>query len=172
MRRQAALQRAVTMIVSNNSIHQSSWLLDSGASSHISNNIIFFEEIDNTYTSKVRVANGQICQVYGIGKGKIECCNEKGEKSMLRLDNVLYVPDFESGLISIGALAKKRYQIRVKNHKMTISKDEHEIAIGDFTSGIYKLRTPDHALTTLSHHPENCIHHWHARFGHRDPKAI
>lgn len=50
--------------------------------------------------------------------------------------------------------------------------DGNEIGVGDASGLVYKLRTPECALATISQHPNNCIHRWHARFGHRDPSAI
>lgn len=92
------------------------WYLDSAATSHMTNDITLFDEIDTTYTSKVRVANSDSCSVYGIGKGKIECLTKEGKASVLKLDKVLYIPKFESGLISIGSLDKQGYQVKIKNN--------------------------------------------------------
>lgn len=153
-------------------INKQEWYLDSAASSHMTNDITFFDEIDATYTSKVRVANGNSCLVYGIGRGKIDCLTRDGEGSVLELDKVLYIPQFESGLISIGSLDKQGYQIKIKNNQMSISKDNREIAVGTSVSHMYRLKTPEYAFAVLPHHPSNCIHFWHRRFAHRDPKAI
>lgn len=148
------------------------WFLDSAASSHMTNDITFFENIDATYTSTVRVANGNSCTVHGIGKGSIECLTNDGKCNKLMLDRVLYVPTFESGLISIGALDKQGYQVKIKNNQMSILKNDVVIAVGDGISHMYKLKTIEYAFAVMPQHTSNCIHVWHSRFAHRDPKAI
>lgn len=75
-------------------------------------------------------ANGHSCAVYGIGNGKIECLTRDGTGSVLQLEKVLYIPEFESGLISIGSLDKQGYQVKIKSNQMSILKDNTEIAYG------------------------------------------
>lgn len=152
---------------------QTNWYLDTAASNHMTNDISFFETIDTSYTSTVNVANGQACKVYGAGEGRIECLTKKGKTTVLKLTNVLYVPNFDCSLISIGTLDKLGFRLEIINNQMVIyTKNNNEMAIGDALGQIYKLRRPEYAFAVMPQHPEDCIHQWHTRFGHRDPKII
>lgn len=151
---------------------KANWFLDSGASSHMTNDIRFFSKLNTEYSSSVRVANKDSCSVQGIGEGNVECLTTNGTTKTLCLSKVLYVPDLECGLISVGSLDKQGYHLKIKDNRMIIYKNDKEIAIGDSSSQMYRLRTPEYAFTVMPQHPENCIHKWHDRFAHRDPKAI
>lgn len=149
------------------------WFLDSAASSHMTNNASFFDTIDTNYTFSVLVVNGQACKAYGIGQGRIECLTRQGKTTLLNLTNVLYVPNFDCNLISIGRLDKLGFHLKIMNNQMAIfTKTNEEIAVGDVIGQVYKLRKPEYAYSVLPQHPEDRVHHWHARFGHRDPKVI
>lgn len=151
---------------------KANWFLDSGANSHMTNDILFFKELNTEYRSTVRVANKDSCTVEGIGEGQVECLTTSGTTKSLKLSKVLYVPDLDSGLISVGSLDHLGYHLKIKNNHMMIFKNDEEIAVGDSSSQMYKLRTPEYAFAVMPQHPENCIHKWHDRFAHRDPKAI
>lgn len=155
------------------STSEASWFLDSAASSHMTSDIKFFDIIDSSYTSTVQVANGQACKVYGIGEGNTECVTRNGKTTTLKLTKVLYVPDFDCSLVSIGTLDRLGFYLEIMNKQMVIvTKGNHEITVSDAMGQIYKLRQPEYTFATLAQHPEDCIHRWHARFGHRDPKVI
>lgn len=111
--------------------------------------------------------------MYGKGEGNVEFLTGKGSTSILKLTNVLYVPNCDCSLISIGSLDKLGYYLKVMNNQMVVyNKKQKEIAVGDAVGQVYKLRRPDYALAVLPKHSEDCIHRWHARFGHRDPNVI
>lgn len=152
--------------------NSSSWVLDSGATRHMTSNIDFFKSLDTKYRSTVRVANQNTSTVYGVGSGEVECVTKAGKKHTLRLDGVLYVPDFESGLISINVLDKEGFKVLVEHGVMTLNKNGVELAVADVQSGMYQLRVAANALKVAVGHTDNCIHTWHHRFGHRDPQAI
>ena len=45
------------------------WFIDSGATTHMTNNLDFFEEIDQTKTDKISIANGTVIDADGVGDG-------------------------------------------------------------------------------------------------------
>lgn len=151
---------------------QNTWYFHSGASKHMTNDVNFYLKLDSNYRSSVRVANKQISKVYGVGSGKIKCLNSQGQEQNLNLNNVLFVPDFDSSLISINMLDKDGFKISVEDGKMKIVKNNSEVAVGDALEGMYELRPISNVMIARDLHKENCIHQWHKRLAHRDPDAI
>lgn len=150
----------------------SKWYFDSGSTKHMTNDINFFTSLNSDYRSKVRVADKRLVNVYGIGNGEISCVNRAGYESKLKLENVLYVRDFESGLISVRVLDEEGYNILIRDGVLTVYKTSVEVAVGTLRGDMYELKTLDRAWTVNEGHSKNCIHVWHRRFGHRDPEAI
>lgn len=138
----------------------------------MTNDIEFFEDIDTSYKNKVKVASQECCEVYGIGSGQTKCVTNSGVEKSLELKNVLFVPCFDSGLLSIRALDCDGYNVKGQNSKMTVFKSKEEIATADVKNELYVLRVPDKALKVSTNHSDNCIHQWHHRLGHRNSQAI
>ena len=65
----------------------SQWYLDSGATTHVTNNGNNITQPSNWFPNQVMVGNGQHVQVQNTGNGRIYC-----SKNKLDLKNILYVP--------------------------------------------------------------------------------
>ena len=79
--------------------HMTSWVIDSGASSHMTG----FPSVLTAYRPEtsipdVRIADGRSCPVLGSGQSHAT--------SSLPLQNVLYIPGFPANLLSISAITK------------------------------------------------------------------
>ena len=77
--------------------HGESWLIDSGCTHHMTYDEELFKELDKTTISKVKIGNGKCISVKGKGTIAIESCS--GTKL---ITNVLYVPDINQNLLSVG----------------------------------------------------------------------
>ena len=78
-----------------------SWLVDSGATTHVSINTI---KISNLQTEHVRVGNNETLKATAIGDLTLE---QKDTKKTLKLEKVMVVPGFARNLISVGRLTEK-----------------------------------------------------------------
>ena len=65
-----------------------SWLLYSGCTYHLCNNVELFKFLDDTYKSKVKMGNGEAVEVKG--RGKVSISTISGIKT---ISDVLYTPD-------------------------------------------------------------------------------
>ena len=79
--------------------HMTSWVIDSGASSHMTG----FPSVLTSYRPEtsipdVRIADGRSCPVLGSGQSRAT--------SSLPLQHVLYIPRFPANLLSISAITK------------------------------------------------------------------
>ncbi|OWZ03488.1 polyprotein [Phytophthora megakarya] len=88
--------------------YTASWLLDSGASSHMTGDrtdFTVFEELASTLT--ITVANGE--RLPAQGKGTVKFVLEGGRT--VCMTDVLYIPGINRKLISVSALASKGVQL-------------------------------------------------------------
>lgn len=148
------------------------WLLDSGATRHVTNSREFFGSLDETYKANIEVGNGEKVNVVGIGNGKVQFLNRAGKVQEATAKDVLYAPELVGNVLSIGKLAENGFEIIFKDNYCEIDKNNEQVAVVDRKNNLYQLRTPERVNILSLEHNENCIHSWHRRLGHRDPAAI
>lgn len=148
--------------------HQNDWIVDSGATSHFSNN----RNIFNTFEARndeVTVANGHKVKILGIGNCKIALINDKGKTTNATLTDVLYTPELHGNFISTKNLAQKKVVSIFYDNKCELFKNEQQIAVAYIIDDLYILK--QRKLFSLAQ-SNKCIHHWHRVLGHRDIDAI
>lgn len=140
------------------------WIIDSGASTHMSNRKSWFKQIKDT-PKPLRVTCADGNEVFGAGEGTVVC------ESGLTVNNVTYVPKLASSLLSVNAIAKKGNVIVFTDKGCDIYKrDECEVrgkavVKGVEERGIYKIKccSQGSALVTTEHDKQML---WHRRMGH------
>lgn len=147
------------------------WIIDSGATSHVTNNKQLFDEFNATQ-SNVSVANGDKECVDGKGTCKIEMLNQSGIASTAVLTDVLYAPQINGNMISVIKLMKNGYSVHFKENICEIKQNDKQIAVADIVDDLFKIRQTDKMNAVVQNQHSNCIHYWHRIFGHRDPEAI
>ena len=93
-------------VVYKSDMSTNAWYIDSGATSHMTNNKHFFTSFDDTKEDKISLANGQHMLSTGIGDGYI-CCQIEEKTSRIPVKNVLFVPSLDSNLLSVKQVAKQ-----------------------------------------------------------------
>lgn len=83
-----------------------SWLIDSGCTNHMTNDQALFTEIDKTLISKIKIGNGEFISVKGKGTVAIESLT-----GLKHITDVLYVPDIDKNLLSVGQLIEKGFKV-------------------------------------------------------------
>lgn len=116
------------------------WVIDSGASSHICNDLHMFDELhickDGT---GVTVADGKVLEATGRGTGKVDMILPRG-KIRCTLNEVLLVPDLKYNLFSVGSGAREGGRTYFSGHECRIEKREKVVAIGRREGGLYYLQ--------------------------------
>ncbi|XP_059298082.1 uncharacterized protein LOC132050733 [Lycium ferocissimum] len=82
------------------------WYVDNGCTDHMTGDEKAFLSINHSITSKVRMGNGALIDAKGRGTISI---NRKG--SGKQIHDVLYVPDLEENLLSVGQLMENGYSL-------------------------------------------------------------
>jgi predicted aspartyl protease len=83
-----------------------SWLIDSGCTSHMTYDKELFKRLDRTVISKVRIGNGAYLTVKGKRTVAI-----KDNTGLKLISDVLYVPEINQNLLSVGQLLEKGYKV-------------------------------------------------------------
>lgn len=114
-------------------VHLIPWVLDSGATDHICNNLKMFDSYYNIRSLAVRLPNGNSI-----------CANKAGTiriNADLVLTDVLYLPEFNLNLVSIPKLAHgSNYHIRFADkHCFIQDHSQKMIGSGKLKQGLYHL---------------------------------
>lgn len=95
---------ATCFVTSNNS--SDSWLIDSGCINHMTNDQELFKELDKTIISKVKIGNGEFISAKGKRIVALESLT-----GLKYITDVLYVPNIDQNLLSVGQLIKKGFKV-------------------------------------------------------------
>jgi transposase InsO family protein len=86
------------------------WLIDSGCTNHMTYDRTLFKDLTPTQISKVRIGNG--VYIAAKGKGTVVISTSSGIKT---ISDVLYVPDIDQNLLSVGQLIEKGFKVSFEN---------------------------------------------------------
>lgn len=151
-------------------VNTTQWCIDSGATSHMSNNKSFFSSIRDTNES-VYLADGSRVIASGIGEGQL-ICEVPGENQIIKLKNVLYIPELDDNLISVKKVTENNYRVIFEEDTCKILDKNKVIAIAKNDGSLYRLMNAKSTISAQTATEAACIHKWHRRLGHRDPSAI
>lgn len=155
----------------NASRREDHWILDSGATCHISNRREFFDHLDETILEAVWVANGMKTQSRGRGSGEMVVLDGAGNRRVITLEAVLYVPEMKSNLLSVKRLVKKGFTVTFDESGAKISRSGTIGATAELEGGLFVVRQCRESASLVTSASE-CVHVWHRRLGHRDCDAV
>ncbi|CAJ2664799.1 unnamed protein product [Trifolium pratense] len=95
--------------------NKKNWLVDSGCTHHMAHDEELFKKLDKTIVSKVTIGNGQSVDVKGKGVVAVETLS--GTKY---ISDVLFVPELNQNLLSVGQMLEKHYTLHFNDMKCTI----------------------------------------------------
>ena len=101
------------------------WLIDSGASVHVTNNKELLFNV-RTATESVTVGNGQ--EAKATLKGNVILKNELGSGT-IKLKDVLYIKDFYKNIMSVPRLMKNGSTMQWSDGKVKLSQNGKDISI-------------------------------------------
>ena len=146
---------------------QNDWVLDSGASIHVSPHREWFTSYATT-KDHVRLGNEQTCEILGVGDVQLKF--ENGTTFMLK--NVHHIPSITKSLISTGVLDDAGYVTVFGNNTWKISKGSMTIARGVKSGSLYMLHVSGvkHNVINITEQPSVSL--WHRRLGHMSKKGM
>ena len=105
------------------------WLLDSGASRHISFRREWFKSFSPCAGEEVVLGDNCSCEVRETGVVEIRKLVDK-EWSSSVIENVLFVPTFRKNLFSVGASVKRGLEVNFSENRVLILKQGKVVAEG------------------------------------------
>lgn len=151
------------------------WIIDSGATCHISCDKSLFVELDMNHHETVSVADGNKAQSSGRGTIKVQFTSEAGISTNVTISDVLYVPKIGGNLISVKRLTQNGFNVNFSDTRCEIrTADGNQIAVGDIQDGLYKLRenNKNNTVNFVKNNAKLCAHDWHRILGHRDMNIV
>lgn len=150
---------------------KTTWILDSGASAHMSSQRELFISLKVVDEFPVKLGNNFELSVKGIGEIQIECwINGEWVKSIMT--NVWYVPGLRKNLFSEGVVTKNGMKVTKENNRAEIYEDGllKAIAVRE-SNNLYKLlfRTCIGEANTIA---QESLKTWHDRLGHVNFKTL
>ncbi|KAM2081358.1 hypothetical protein ACFX1T_035003 [Malus domestica] len=147
-----------------NEITHDCWIIDSGATYHITNKSSYLDKFQNMHESSlVSVANGKGEPI--MGKGKLKLLSDEIEST------ALYVLSFPFQLLSIGKLTNTLNCLAIFSPHNVLFQDrvtQKKIGEGFLLNGLYylskKLKPVKHPFANLSLPQEYQL--WHLRLAH------
>jgi len=155
------------------------WILDSGASAHMTGIKSLLKDYKEVAMTTVTVANGDILPAKGVGN-----ISFKTEHGYVTFTGVLHVPGLDRNLISVPQLTSKGLAIRMlkdkcvisgkQGHVMTVKKSGSFYSINCYTAQVAVTEIPKSESPRfpddVKYSTELCL--WHQRFGHLASKSI
>lgn len=155
------------------------WIIDSGASTHMCGS----EEL---FTTLCKQDRGMITVARGIGNIKLTLGTGEKHKNV-ELKDVLWVPQLDGNLVSVGMLGNKGHVVMFTAHECFVTTKGTTTRVGKRINGMYMLEnTPkrgkhsarqteeeeEKEKHTRKVEPTCCIHEWHRKLAHRNLRDI
>ena len=117
------------------------WLVDSGASSHMTHQKEFLLDYREFATpEKVGVGDGRVVEAVGIGNVRLNMLFKASESKRATMNSVLYVPKLACNLFSVRAAASKGNVVKFGPTKCWIRRrDGKLLGMGSVTDKLYQL---------------------------------
>ncbi|KAK3000960.1 hypothetical protein RJ639_021325 [Escallonia herrerae] len=142
------------------------WLIDSGASHHMTGNLNFFSSIWDIPPSPVGLPDG--LQTNAIKAGSVSLADD------ITLRHVLYVPNLAVNLISVSCLATGANCFVAFSNDICVLQDrtsKSPIGLGKMHQGVFVFQ-PFSTATVASVSESESYELWHRRMGHPSSQPL
>lgn len=146
---------------------ESSWVVDSGAASHVTSRKEFFSSYTQGDFGTLSMGNETVSRVAGVGT----ICLETSIGTKLVLNNVKHAPDVRLHLISVGVLDDEGYVSTNGAGKWKLTKGSMIVARGEKRRGLYwtTASTCVDMVNVVESNSSSTL--WHKRLSHISEKG-
>jgi hypothetical protein len=151
--------------------NRNSWLIDSGASKHMTGyKNILSDFRKKTCSVQAQLGDNSCHEIKGIGSTSLQL--EFG--SIIHIDEILYVPGLKKNVFLVAALEDKDYKVAFMDGKVVLWPKDRQLSSAEVIrireGGLYKVS--NHSAHGLAHNIVSSSKMWHRRFGHLHFKAL
>ena len=149
-----------------NVIGSSEWIIDSGATQHMTFKRTNLEDyVKFEKPTVVNLGDNRSILAYGKGTYRITAVvDDKLQKIALR--DVLYLPELDKNLLSVHAMIKLGAVVSFENDVCKITRNSKLLAVGVIRGKLYVLKILEDQVNIASEELESDLFLWHCRLGH------
>lgn len=144
----------------NNEVGEESWVIDSGSTNHVTNNLNNLTNTEN-YEEDIGVAKvGSALRIEKIGQVSAHECTIK---------QVMYAPELRKNLLSVNAIVDNEGIVTFDKHGVTVTRNDKEILRGKREgSGLFtvNLNVNNPERDVFLTQPSKETTNWHRRLAH------
>ena len=149
----------------------SPWIIDSGASRHMTMNQTLFSEYQEfTTPEKVSVGDGRLLDAIGSGKVLVDLSLGRRNKTIKKFAfrDVLYVPDLAVNLFSVRAVTDKGFIVQFGKNRCWIKDSKRTVrAMGTLVGRMFHLDCE--SVVSIAAVTSDI---WHQRLGHLNESTL
>jgi hypothetical protein len=140
------------------------WVLNSGASNHMTGIRKVFAELDTNVCNTVKFGDGSMVEIEGIGTIMFVC--KTGEHKTM--SGVYLIPKLTINIISLGQMDVLGYEIVISDGVMWVCDEQRRLMamVQRSSNRLYVLSTQVSQPVSLVARGAGNSWLWHARFGH------
>lgn len=158
---------AVSQDIDNN--NDQIWLLDSGSTSHMTDNIKIYDNIEEE-ERKIALADKEGKKLCSKGIGEV-VIKQSSSKNNIRLKNVLCVPDLNTNLLSVAKMTDNDYNVQFNRYGAIVYKEPNDVKMTAVRIGnAYYVRS--FVVKNESANMTNDVNLWHQRLGHANKRVV
>ncbi|KNA25384.1 hypothetical protein SOVF_006690, partial [Spinacia oleracea] len=156
--------KVIPNVFETNQEPNNTWYLDNGASNHMSGDISFFYEIDESITGKVRFGDDSRINIEGKGSIRFICDNGKRKE----LHNVYFIPNLKSNILSLGQATEAGCEVRMIDNNLKLYDRFGKLLVRSKRSRnrLYKVILEVESIKCLQLTSTRESSTWHAQLGH------
>ena len=158
-------------------VPQEKWLVDSGASSHMTPDRKYFTEYRSFSTpERVGLGDGRVVEAVGVGNIRMNMSFKVSNSKRAVMYDVLHVPKLACNLFSVRAAAKRGNTVKFGQSRCWIRRRNGSLdGVGTLVGKLYHLEceplVPEESAATVSENVPD-IDLWHQRLGHLNGKQL
>lgn len=165
----------IEKVINEQSQNISKWLVDSGASEHMSfERTLFIDYRELSKPKEILLGDGRIINAIGTGNMQLKAYN--GQKWIdTSLSNVLFVPNLTVNLLSVTSAVNKGYVIQTDSKQCKFIKNGKTGAVANLEGKLFvlnMLRCHKESEMAVPMLPIENINVWHARLGHQNFEKV
>ena len=153
------------------------WIMDSGATKHMTSHRTAFDTYEVISPRNVRLSDGSAAEAIGMGSIVVGV-EMRGKATTIRITDVLHVPKLQANLLSVSKLLSKDLKVRFDVNECIVRGANGEVVAIARREGNLYLMTFKELHGAHSTNLENSraggdsVELWHHRLGHLDVRSI
>lgn len=158
------------LVITETKPNKNVWYLDSCASSHMTQNAEWLQDVQKTCVPVVTANNEQLS---ARSRGTVEVNVKLGDKEKLvYIEEVLHVPKLAANLLSVSKIVEKGHKVIFDKSGCKIRDLRGRIkARANLHQGVYRLESAEETACSIKEEG-NANDLWHKRLGHLNRKGM